>query len=230
MKNIKAGLLNLLIIILSPNILLAESTSQREMNKTINLEKKYQILYQPFGSSPLRTSSQAIEFGYALNTNQIIYAELSTGNGDSSLSRKFAIAIVSLLSTDKETRESKSAGIHFKQFLGDSFYSQAGINYNTLKYNYNWTDKLNNNGEYSFDGTSSGVSLKIGNQWRWDSFSLDINWLSLYLPVFASSTNESINSFAASQSNIQNRIQDDKDDNLKRINYGFFTLKLGWSF
>lgn len=80
------------------------------------------------------------------------------------------VGIQSDVDDDRDQRET-NFDVHFKRFLGNSFYLNPKLYY------LNWNDPRENLPERSLTSIGAGVSL--GNQWQWERFTVGADWLSI---------------------------------------------------
>lgn len=143
------------------------------------LNKQWTFGVQLLGAGPSYATQQGLSVGYFLNRNMIIQAEFMTGKIDSDT----FVDATSLGSIDVKGR---SIGVHFKHFVGNSFYYRAGLDLRSVEYRY--SDSSGGLGR--FDGKSSAGTFNIGNQWQWSNFTLGCDWIGISVPLSHSYDNE----------------------------------------
>lgn len=85
----------------------------------------------------------------------------------------------------------RQASVHFKHFLGNSFYYRAGIDYNQVTYDYDYSRITYGSGHSSsFAGESLAADVTIGNQWQWQNFNLGCDWFGYAVPFYSRFYNE----------------------------------------
>ena len=183
------------LMALAPVTLLAAqtNTSNVQIQKANNItkdsednreDKKLMLTAEILGVSS-GTSSQALEAAYYINSDllaNVRFTNLQKGlnNTDSEDSSYYGPG-------DKAADELwdeagggyiLSAGI--KKFVGNSFYVKPEAYYRKQKYVAqtvnDYSELLSARaGEY----TDIGLSVKIGNQWQWESFTIGCDWIGL---------------------------------------------------
>jgi len=165
---------NVMIIEKPKTAIYQDSSAYHRMNKN------YQVAWQPLGVNPAGTPGSALSAGFFIDRQSMILAEVS----QSSITYSF-------LGTREI--ESTTAGIHYKRFLGNSFYVRGGVDYRKVDFkdvsDYSiWTSSTNST--MSFTGESLAASLVIGNQWQWDTFTLGCDWIGVTAPFTSQVRNE----------------------------------------
>jgi hypothetical protein len=195
----------------------ADSSENNRMNKT------YIFDAQLLGSGPNVISSQGLSAGYFLNRNMIVSIEATTGTRDND-------SFLFSTSSDSYNIRGNSVGVHFKHFVGNSFYYRTGIDYRSLKYKYDYTSSFSpaNNVHRSFDGKSFGVTFAIGNQWQFENFNIGCDWIGFTVPLSKSISNESVTSPSATYDNEQ--LADDEKTYIKNTSATLLRFYLGATF
>lgn len=109
---------------------------------------------------------------------------------------------------DEGDDEQTHAAIQYKRFIGNSFYLAPEAYY------FHFFDKKKD-GENVFDITvdklaAVGVSLRIGNQWSWERFTLGVDWI-------------------GAGKNLATWTKDDEDIDAG-FTYTILNFYVGWSF
>ncbi len=68
-------------------------------------------------------------------------------------------------------------GLHYKEFVGNSFYWKGGLDYRQTEYIENHVTD-----EAHIKGNSWALSIVIGNQWQWENFTLGCDWIGFSKP------------------------------------------------
>lgn len=194
-------------IIKNDNFIVEDSSQYNRMNK------KYAAWAQLLGYGPNRTNSTGLAFGSYYTRNDILFAEITYGTGNSSGGFGSEYDIVT-----------HSLGVHWKHFVGNSFYLNSGIDFRKVDYNYKNTSTSTDS---HFDSTSTAISFAIGNQWQWQSFTLGCDWVGLSVPITHNVSNANI---TTSSSYEESSFNDDKDDFSKKTTGQLLRFYLGASF
>lgn len=159
----KRFLIPLLVLFFVPSAGAHSSEDSRE-------GKHFTFLFSPVAIAPLvNVSSGGLEVGLFLGPNEILsiqkrpYQNLFGGSDYGS------------------TFSGVSYGLHFKHFLGDSFYVTTGLDY----YEYGeGSGRISSSTPRSYvNGNAVAVEFAIGNHWQWNGFSLGCDWFGLLFPV-----------------------------------------------
>lgn len=142
------------------------------------LNKTWLVDVQLTGIGPSYATNRGLSAGYFLNRNMLLVVEAMGGSLDSADSFSFLSSV---------EIKGRSAGAHFKHFVGNSFYYRIGLDWRQEKYNY--TDLLSP-GTASFETSSLGITFNIGNQWQWKNFNLGCDWVGITTPISKSIKNE----------------------------------------
>lgn len=75
-------------------------------------------------------------------------------------------------------------GVHFQQFLANSFYIKGGVDYRMVRLYDAWNIFFggSRSGEFARHD-SIGPSFAVGNQWQWEHFVIGCDWGGLYIPA-----------------------------------------------
>lgn len=154
------------IVIERPKAVYQDSSEYNRMNK------QYLLSLQAFGINPTGMAGGGLTAGMYLDRNSILFAEV-TNNANQS----------TFFGSDYNIKGT-SVGVHYKRFVGNSFYVRAGADYRTVDYKYKYSSFVSSNfdSESSFIGESLAASLVIGNQWQWENFTLGCDWIGVTAP------------------------------------------------
>jgi hypothetical protein len=192
----------------------ADSSEHHRMNKS------YIFDAQVLGFGPNYMSSQGLSAGYFLNRNMIVSIEGTFGKSDNDSS---------LFSSSSDTYDIKgrSVGVHFKHFVGNSFYYRAGLDYRTVDYKYSYTSTVSSTYDerLSFKGKSFAVTFNIGNQWQFENFNIGCDWVGITLPV-----SHSISDEVQVSNYTSNRLKGAEDDYAKKSMLNLLRFYLGATF
>lgn len=162
----------------------APKTVFRDSSEFNRMNKNFSLTYMAFGVGPSRSGSIGVTLGVFLDRNSQIDLELISGRP----------AYTNWFSWSEYEIKTSSAGLHFKHFVGNSFYFRVGADYRKVDYRYTYRDILTNNilSENKFEGDSVTATIVIGNQWQWETFTLGCDWFGYALPVTSTIKSESI--------------------------------------
>ncbi len=162
----------------------------------VRKDLKYTVTLQPVGFGPIPEFSQGINIGYFLNPNSILQLEYTSshtpfqtpaysganGYGSSTSSQRWYSSL-----------RGYSLGIHLKQFFGNSFYVNGGVDYRNLSRNNDYEDLTNTSQSFSvgFSGTSVAAAISLGNQWQFSHFTIGCDWIGVSVPFSHTVQNES---------------------------------------
>lgn len=205
---------DVVIIKQQPKAVFANSSEHNRIGKTIVLTG------QLFGGGPSASSGQGATVGFHLDRNRLVQFEAlwgGTGNLFYLVGGKTTV---------------RSAGVHFKHFVGNSFYYRTGLEYKTVDYNYNYTFVYTNGYDReSFSGNALGAAVVIGNQWQWENFVLGCDWIGITAPFTSQVTaQESSSSLNGSSSSESTSLYSYQDRLLKEPYFHFLRFFLGASF
>ena len=110
-----------------------------------------------------------------------------------------------------------STGVHYKRFLGNSFFLRGGLDHRRIELLKSRT------GSY-FRGTAVNAVLAIGNEWQWRHFTLGFDWFRGYLPLTSQITEEKY-----ATTDQQKMIEDEQNAVLQKST-GMIGIRLGASF
>lgn len=149
-------------------------TVYRDTSAFYRLDKKFSVNYLALGVGPSRGTTSGIIASFFIDHNSLIDLEFLNGK-----------AYDWDLTFSKYEIQTRSFGLHYKRFFGNSFYVRGGLDYRTVDYNYTFNDIFNPNTIFernSFKGTSLSATILIGNQWQWDYFTLGCDWIGFSQP------------------------------------------------
>lgn len=197
----------------------AQYPSPRKRSSENRIDKDITINYMALGIGPSRSGSIGGNFGVFLTSDSQI--DLEIVNGKELLENWFSWSS----SYDIKT---SSAGIHYKQFLGNTFYMRFGGDYRKVDYHYTNKDIFTGDllTENRFKGTSVAATVLIGNQWQWENFTMGCDWFGFAFPISHSVESESA---TGSVPNVQN-LEDNKDYLLKNPTALAVRFYIGASF
>jgi len=156
-----------------PNEVVEDSSEHHRIGKKVNLNAQL-VGVGPNAAAP----SAGITGGYFLNRNQLIQLEV-LGNDNSNTGIDYKV-------------KTQSVGVHFKSFVGNSFYYKIGLDERFVDYNYSSTNSSDHTNDIirKFKGQSLAASVAIGNQWQWDNFTLGCDWFGYVFPLAYSTSDE----------------------------------------
>ena len=178
MKLIKVALFvlpfHLALAVTQENILIVpkQTTVTQDSSEQHRINKKFQISAQLFGANPTATAGSGVNIGYFIDRNSMIIAEVTSSDSESTF-----------IGSSYDVKGS-SVGVHYKIFIGNSFYVRAGVDQRHVDYQYQY-DSIFGTGystSSSFKVDSTAASLVIGNQWQWDNFTLGCDWIGFTSP------------------------------------------------
>lgn len=171
--------------------------------------KKYTINASLLGITH-NTLSRSLEVGHHLNSSTIISLQHSDLQaGPTTLDEgKYSN---DELNTWKRNGVGSSLSFGAKKFLSNSFYMKAETYYRNQDYiNKTGSKKSTANGEWIvvYKETSRiedmGATLKVGNQWQWDTFTLGCDWVGLNRSLSILSQNGKVENNALNSLNLVN--------------------------
>ncbi len=171
----------------SDNISNTELKSSKSNNSTSNREgKSFMATAEILGISSM-TSSQSIEGSYYFTSNilgNLRYTNLQKGltssssSSDSDFNNSTGSKEADRLWEEAGGGYMISAGV--KHFVGNSFYYKPEVFYRKQRL---VTETTNNSARLisatAGDYTDIGLSIKIGNQWQWENYTLGCDWVGL---------------------------------------------------
>lgn len=171
--------------------------------------KTFSISGQLMGIGPGATATRGLTFGYHLNRNQLIQIEATSGGLQSGL--------------DASETKTQSFGAHFKHFVGNSFYYRAGIDHSIVKHyaiysrsttSINGVVTSQEEASGRFEGTMTGATLVIGNQWQWENFTLGCDWVGITQPLVSQISSQSVKNMTYTP-DASEKLQSDQQSLLK---------------
>lgn len=196
----------------NPEQVFRDSSAFHRMNKSFSLN------YIALGVGPSVSGSIGIDFGFYLDRNSLIDLEYINGR---------PLYYSFLLNSDYDVK-TNSFGIHYKQFMGNSFYFRVGGDYRTVDYSYVARDFFSNAvvTRDAFKGSSLTATFLIGNQWQWENFTLGCDWIGIAVPL----TNQLDSESSTGSSPNYAYLHDDEDLYLKKSTSTSLRFYLGASF
>lgn len=194
-----------------------DSSEHRRIGKSVI------VTAQTLGLGPVLWNSQGLTAGYFLNRNLILQMEVMRGD----------LRLHGL--NDKEVKM-QSIGAHFKHFLANSFYYRIGVDHlkvqtdqmvygRTTSYPFSGPGVVTSESLGQFEGTMTGATLTIGNQWQWENFTLGCDWVGITSPITSQISFETAN-----DSTAQSRLEDDENFLVKSSKLHLLRFYLGASF
>lgn len=165
-------------IVDAPTAVIRNSSEHNRMNKN------YSVTYMAFGVGPSRSASVGLTLGVFLDRNSEIDLEFIRG----------IPTYLNWYSWSEYDIKTSSVGLHYKHFVGNSFYFRVGADYRKVDYRYTSRDIITNavDSENKFTGDSIAATILIGNQWQWDNFTLGCDWIGAALPLTSNVNTESL--------------------------------------
>lgn len=193
-------------------------TIYRDSSAFNRMNKNFSLTYMAFGIGPSRSGSIGLTLGVFLDRNSEIDFEVISGRP----------AYSNWFSWSEYDIKTNSAGIHYKYFVGNSFYFRLGADYRTVDYRYTSRDIFSGStlSENKFKGDSVTATILIGNQWQWENFTLGCDWIGVVLPITSRVQSESVEG----PSPDSRYLEDDKDWLLKNTMTMGLRFYLGASF
>lgn len=201
----------------------AEKLIQEDSSEHHRLEKNFQLTANLLGIGPSFTSTLGIQGGKFIDRNSLILVELTSGTLSTPETAGSSVKLGSIYDV-----KSTSIGVHYKHFLGNSFYVRFGGDYRTLKYDYKYSSIGFSDDTRYFEGTSIAGNFQIGNQWQWENFTLGCDWVGLSLPVSNSISNEKV--VSSTPDYDQTRLKEDENTFVKNAHLNLLRFYLGASF
>ena len=144
----------------------------------------------PFGIGPNQIYGSTLSAAYFLERNKQLLLEVRQGKDIGPRSMTQSVSNFAIVYSPQVTM--KQLSLHFKHFLGNSFYYRVGGDYNQVDYNYDLSKSYNGAGlSSSFSGDSLLANITIGNQWQWENFNLGCDWVGYAMPLMSRVSNQS---------------------------------------
>lgn len=197
----------------------SEEQVYRDSSAFHRIDKSFTLNYIAFGIGPSRSGSIGGTFGFFLDRNSEIDIEVING-------RPYTYDFSFASNYDIKTN---SFGVHYKRFVGNSFYYRGGIDYRNVDYSHISYDIFTPSTILSreiFKGSSITATFLIGNQWQWENFTLGCDWFGIALPVTSQVDSESVSGTSPSQKNLK----DEEENFLKKETSTSLRFYLGASF
>jgi len=135
------------------------------------IDKDYLLALQVGGAAVSPVYGTALTFGTYLNRNSILQFEISKGTttiqGDSTTKSTTAFDL-----------GASTAGVNYKHFFGNSFYTKLGADYRQITLSNFDSFFVNIDGVVG-EVNSLTASLAIGNQWQWENFTMGCDWFGI---------------------------------------------------
>lgn len=157
-------------------VTIVEKLVERDSSAFHRLDKSYTVQAHLFGFGPGPVSGHGLTAGIYLSPDQVVQFETYGGQSE-------------WYNATGSRVESRTLGVYFKQFSGNSFYFKGGVDYTTVNqtYIYSWTTTESG---YSYRGSKFAATFVIGNQWQWERFTIGCDWLGWSVPITSNSNNE----------------------------------------
>lgn len=137
--------------------------------------KQFMALGNIIGIGPQFTSGAGASIGYYVDSNSILFLDVAYTQKDSRTEQTDTGTLLNMW----------SAGVHLKQFVGNSFFVKFGIDHRDVFFNY---ESRNNFREVEsaqrFRGTTTVAAFAIGNQWQLKHFTFGFDWGTFLIPLF----------------------------------------------
>lgn len=187
--------------------------------------KQWQFDVNLMGVGPSLTGTGGLIGAYFLSPDQLILVELTSGS----------LGAGTNVDDDKVGSDyditSKSIGVHYKQFTGNSFYFRAGGDFRSMNYKYSFTSaNPADSSNMEFSGTSFALNFQIGNQWQWDNFTLGCDWVGVSIPVTSKVTEDRFVSNGIYSSIDRKQYNDDSKALVESSHLNLLRFYLGASF
>lgn len=206
MKNSFLSLICLFLVSLVSNAATEDgvSTLKRPSNGSSEENrdgKEIMLVAQPVGFGPVAGTASGLAIGFFASANSIFLIDATYGRSSGEL-------INFSWNGDHTDFVGSSVGIHFKQFLANSFYMRVGLDqrhveYSTSHSKSSWFGITEAPYAYSFTGDSTAGSLAIGNQWQFRGFTLGCDWFGVSTPLASTVSNEKFSGAVSSSSDIR---------------------------
>lgn len=140
------------------------------------MNKHFSVYANLLGIGPSLVPNTGMGVGYHISSDQLLLVELRGGRGPQLRSYRTRNG---LAETSGETKSNlNSLGVHYKQFVSNSFYFRTGADFTQVSYEYNFDYAGSDNDFKSeFKGQSISGNFSIGNQWQWENFTLGCDWI-----------------------------------------------------
>jgi hypothetical protein len=167
-------------------------TTSKDFRKNL----KFTATVQPAGFGPIPEFSQGVNLGYSLNPDSILQLELTRAEN------QFKTPIYSNADGYSSSTSSQrwysslkgySIGIHIKEFIGNSFYLNGGIDYRNLSRDNEYDDQITpaQSFDVGFSGSSIAAAVSLGNQFQYSHFTMGCDWVGVSMPFSHSVQGES---------------------------------------
>lgn len=129
------------------------------------------------GMGPTTMSNTGISLQKYLDRNRVILFEGMIGRMSSDTGAK---------NFPENKWESKSIGVHYKQFFGNTFYLRGGVDQSWVKVansNVKTASTLTGNdwkaNYFELEGDVTSAAVSLGNQWQWETLTIGCDWVGL---------------------------------------------------
>lgn len=183
----------------------------------LRMGKKYSFTGEILGVGPTGVLGRGFNLGFFLDPNSMVSMEIHGGNQNFNPGHLLGI---------RDAVTASSVGVHYKQFLMNTFYVKAGVDHRQVTVQYD--SNSNSSSGRSFTGMSTVTGIAIGNQWQWNEFTMGCDWLGVIQPVTSQITDESLR--ASSGFLTKEEQENDKTKYVTGTGYTAIRFYLGASF
>ncbi|MFN7454198.1 MAG: hypothetical protein ACK5RO_06010 [Pseudobdellovibrionaceae bacterium] len=176
------------------NIVLTKRTKEiyENSSEANRMNKNGTILVNLVGVGPGGAGGTGLAGGLHLDRNKLLLAEIRGGKG--AITRSYSSSN-GFESTSGESESTiNQIGLHYKQFVGNSFYFRMGGDYSQVdfKYDFDMAGSSSSDFKSKFEGEALHANFTIGNQWQWENFTLGCDWVGLASPVYSKVKSQSL--------------------------------------
>lgn len=162
--------------------------------------KDIMVVVQPVGYGPVAGTSSGLAIGFFATANSIFLIDATYGRSSGEL-----IDFGSLYGDHTDVVGS-SVGIHFKQFLGNSFYMRVGLDQRHVEYSTSqsgsyWFGGKETTYTSRYTGDSTAGNIAIGNQWQFSGFTIGCDWFGIITPLVSTISTEKFTGTASPSGN-----------------------------
>lgn len=183
-------------------------------------------------ATPLAAGGGAT-FGFHLSGNQVIEGNVAVATASAEDDGSISTDSEDYSSYDmRKSGSSAIIGARYKQFVTNSFYWHGGLASRSSKASLYAVEKYGDESTKiaSVDYSDLGLTLAIGSQWQWDTFTMGCDWIGIYAPVVKTKSDyESSNEDTVSSSDAKKARSNFRDE-MQALNIQGLRFYLGAAF
>ena len=157
-------------------------SGESELNR---VGKQFGLHFNAFGSDGGDGNSMGFIVSNFLTSHSLLELNVASSQDKSFRDKDLESRLIHQLAT-----------LRLTQFYGNSFFVSYGLGVRRFQGSLNFTEKklvivgdagewrTNNYEFYKVKQQDMGVEIALGNRWQWQNFSMGIDWIGLYVPVY----------------------------------------------